>query len=80
MFEPSELVQCHTPLKKLLPQYHDKFVLVSGVMGGIMNTVETIHSYGFKNVIHSEELAALIPELSPLTVRSLPDSLLHDRK
>ena len=76
MLDGTELVQCHTPLLKLLPEYHDKFVLVAG----IKDTIDVINGYGFKNAIHTEELAALIPALSPLTLKSLPESLMHDRK
>ena len=37
-------MECHTPLKTLLPAYHDKFVLVAGYK----ETIEAIHEYGFK--------------------------------
>ena len=76
MLVGDQIVQCHTPLKKLLPEYHDKFVLVAG----INDTIEVVTDYGFQKAIHAEELVSLIPALSPLPLRSLPESLLHRRK
>ena len=37
-------------------------------------------NYGFQKAIHVEELAALVPELCPLPLKSIPESLLLDRK
>ena len=76
MFKPDQLVECHTPLKTLLPAYHDKFVLVAGYK----ETIEAIHEYGFKKAIHSEELLGMMPELAPLPARTIPESLLEARK
>ena len=69
-------MECHTPLKTLLPAYHDKFVLVAGYK----ETIEAIHEYGFKKAIHSEELLGMMPELAPLPARTIPESLLEARK
>ena len=52
-----QMVLSHTPLMQLLPKYHDKFVLVSGMR----EIVEVCVDYGFKKAIHSEELLSLIP-------------------
>ena len=76
IFKPEQLVECHTPLKTLLPAFHDKFVLVAGYK----ETIEAIHDYGFKKAIHSEELLGLIPEIAPLPTRTMPESLLTARK
>ena len=68
IFQANQLVECHTPLRTLLPAYHDKFVLVAGYK----ETIEAVHDYGFKKAIHSEELLGLWPELAPLPARTIP--------
>ena len=62
----SQMIECHTPLKKLVHEFADSPILVSG-SGKI---VEVCESYGFKKAIHVLELAALMPELCPLFLKS----------
>ena len=50
-----QMICCHTPLKKMVPEYGDKFVLVSGD-GQVLDVCQ---SYGYKKAIHVEELYAL---------------------
>ena len=62
----SQMIECHTPLKKLVPEFADSPILVSG-SGKI---VEVFESYGFKKAIHVLELLALMPELCPRFLKS----------
>ena len=45
-----------------MPDFGDKFVLVTG----IKNVMNVTKEYGFKKAIHVEELYALMPYLCPL--------------
>ena len=50
------MILCHTPLKNLVPQYQDKYVLVSGI-GSI---IDVAFDYGkFSIVINEESLPYL---------------------
>ena len=62
------MICCHTPLKNLVSDYGDKYVLVTG-NGSIMSVCE---SYGFTKAIHIEEVYALMPQISPLTMKEYP--------
>ena len=62
---PSQMICCHTPLREYVPKYGDKFVLVSG-NGDVMNVCK---EYGLRKAIHVEELFALIPALSPISMK-----------
>ena len=70
------MILSHTPLKKLLPKYNDKFVLVSGML----EAVDVCVDYGFEKAMHVEEVLALIPEVSRFARASLPESTLIRRK
>ena len=62
------MICCHTPLKKKVPDFGDKYVLVTG-LGGVM---DVCRQYGFRKAIHVEELYALMPNLSPLAQKEYP--------
>jgi hypothetical protein len=62
------MILCHTPLKQLVPKYHDKFVLVSGCGDVLALTKE----YGFAKAIHVDEFFALHPELCNLAKDHIP--------
>jgi hypothetical protein len=53
------MILCHTPFRseKLVREYHDKYVLVSGL--GKM--IELAEMYGYRKAIDIEELFALYP-------------------
>lgn len=55
------MILCHSPLQTLVPNYADKYVLVSGI-GSIL---EICRAYGFKKAIHVDEVFAMCPELVP---------------
>ena len=63
------MICCHTPLKKQVPVYGDKFVLISGNK----DVMDVSAHYGFKKAIHVEELYALIPGISPLVGYEYPE-------
>jgi hypothetical protein len=70
------MILCHSPLKTLVPDYMDKYVLFSGI-GDIINVA---NGYGFKKAIELDELLAIHPELHPLTTKWYPESTLKQKK
>ncbi len=76
-FEPrlegKQMILCHTPLKTLAPQFHDKYVLISGY-GDLINVAI---NHGFKKPLLCEELFALMPALSPLNTKLFSESHLE---
>ena len=52
----------------MVPEFGDKFVLVSG-NGSVMDVCK---HYGFNKAIHTEELFAIMPQLSPLSKLEYP--------
>lgn len=69
-----QMILCHTPLKRLAPQYHDKHVLVAGY-GDI---VSVALDHGFSKPVLAEELFALMPELCSLNQKVFAPSQLDD--
>ena len=65
ILNPNQMICCHTPLRDYVPQYGDKFVLVTG----LGNVMQVCAEYGLRKAIHVEELYALIPQLSPLSMK-----------
>ena len=64
------MILCHSPLKTLVPQFHDKYVLLSGY-GDLINVGI---DYGLKKPLLCEELFALMPALSPLNIKLFAES------
>ena len=69
MLKPSQMICCHTPFKKLVPELADEFVLVTG----IKDVMRVSKAYGLKKAIHVEELYALMPQLFPLGQYDYPE-------
>ncbi len=67
-----QLILCHTPLKDLVSQYADQFILV----GGMGKVVDICHAYGYKNVVHVEEILAMCPQIMPLALKHYPQDRL----
>jgi hypothetical protein len=47
---------------------------------GNKEVLQVAQDYGFSRAIHAEELYSLMPELSPLTKRCYPPSLMEEKK
>lgn len=62
LLDPSQMIVCHTPLRKQVEAFGDSHVLVTG-NGSVMDVCK---EYGFRKAIHVEELFALLPDLTPL--------------
>ncbi len=64
------MLMCHTPFRdtELVKKYADKYVLVSGL--GKM--IELAQLYGYSKAIDIEELFALYPVISPVTLSCTP--------
>ncbi len=54
-----EMILCHTPFKRLLPEYKDELIMV----GGLHKPVEVAHHYGFTKVIDILEYSSVFPYL-----------------
>ena len=76
LVESKHMIECHTPLKGLVPKYADEYVLITGNK----EVLQVSQNYGFKKAIHAEELFSLMPELSPLTQKCYPPSLMEEKK
>jgi len=50
------MIQCHTPMKHLLPTYKDKYVLCCGGF-------DAMKSYGYQKILTVEELWTLYPTI-----------------
>ena len=70
------MICCHTPLKKQVPAYGDKFVLVSG----IKDVLSVCREYGFRKAIHVDELYSLIPEICPVATKEYPKDIQAAKK
>ena len=59
------MILCHSPFReeKMVKEYGDKYVLVSGL--GKM--IEIAKEYGYRKAIDIEELFALYPDISPVS-------------
>jgi len=49
------MILCHTPIRGLKKEFEEKFVLVSGTG----NILEICQDYGFKKVLHVDEVYAM---------------------
>ena len=61
-FKSDEVFLCHTPMRNLLSQYKDKFILISG----IHDCNEVIESYGFTKYMTVHEYYTIFNEIVPL--------------
>ena len=71
LLSASQMICCHTPLRKKVPAFGDKFVLISGNK----DVMEVCEHYGFEKAIHVEELYALMPGISPLVGYEYPEDI-----
>lgn len=61
-FKANEVFMCHTPMKDLIHQFKDKFILITG----INNCGEVIEKYGFRNYMTTHEYCTIFEEIVPL--------------
>ena len=57
-----QMVLCHTPFKRLVPDYKNKLIVV----GGLHRPVEVAQLYGFEQVIDILEYSSVFPQLCNL--------------
>ena len=69
LLDPSQMICCHTPLRRLVPEFKDKYVLVTGNK----DVMSVCQEYGYTKAIHAEELYALMPYLCPLAMKEFPE-------
>ena len=61
-FIEKEMFMCHSPMKKLIQNYKNKLILISGV-----NTIAAvIENYGFKHYMTINEYATIYDEIAPI--------------
>ena len=68
LLEANQMICSHTPLKKMVPAFGDKFILVTG--NG--NVLDVCKHYGFQKPIHVEELYSLMPDIAPFIYKEYP--------
>lgn len=61
-FKANEVFMCHTPIKELITQYRDKFILITG----IKSCNEVIESYGFSQYMTVFEYFSIFDDIAPL--------------
>ena len=61
-FKEKEVFLCHTPMKDLISQYKDKFILITG----INRCDEVIESYGFSKYMTIFEYFSIFDQIVPL--------------
>jgi len=62
------MILCQSPLRKLVPNYSDKYILVCG-MGDLISVCK---EYGFNKAIHIDEYFSIHPHLNPLVEKTFP--------
>ena len=67
-FNKDDVLCCHTPLRKMVPDLGENFILIAGDK----HPTEVCREFGFKKAIHIEELQALIPSAAPLAKAKSP--------